>query len=472
MGVSDSMSDLDKDAVSTNNGPLDVENLLKTRFKKLYNKIHQGTQQAFSNKTGIPQETVSRLFRGETLVGTNYIYTLIKIYGQIVVDTLFGEELGNVSETNILVPLSDKEKTQTQLVWTTRSPYFMDEAVKNDCKEGVKFFENIVKHKFSVQTAIEQSAYKGKPQASDLLNHALILAFQSKALELLKVPRDTHLENLLLERFGNQLKDVRVAAIPRNKEDQYHQSTLIRSEYVAWLAATSVLSQLPQVKYVGIGGGYTVRRMAELSYSRVNQFIPTVWTPLSTYKEKFDSETIEDNDVNFTAQLLMTRHPGSRAVYYLFRDGADEKPVDPIIRPKHESLSVAFVSINARRNNSNLSSQEGLDGDYQTANNKGITNIRQIYALVPPDKAAGEFLGKLLDDDGNSIEEVKDILKQYVQQINFDVLRNRINQDAQVWLLGAGLYKVRPIRMAIRSSLANCLVIDSEIAEALIRDGI
>ena len=92
-------------------------------------------------------------------------------------------------------------------------------------------------------------------------------------------------------------------------------------------------------------------------------------------------------------------------------------------------------------------------------------DLRQAYAdLDEPARFGGEILRTLVDTDGRVIGRDRAVDRQ----ADLDVLRYAVAMLGTVCLVCAGAYKARPVLTCLRNGLVNAVVIDAEIAEAVL----
>ncbi len=421
-------------------------------------------QTIFAKAMGTTQSTVSRWCRGigiGVLVG---IDRLVQTHGTSILEKLFQRQSEFTREIT-----DESGESLGQLRWEVRIPEYLTEEQAIHCNEGAKFFVNIVKEGLSVAQATKASIFADKPKATAHLYFSLQIALASGVLKITQVPRHEKYEQELLKWSKGRLKDVRVAVVPRNSDKDYHSCTTIRTEYVSWLTSYSVL---PHIKsgLVGVGGGYTIRRMAELSVSSVGLFKGTTWIPLVTYHDKVDGSVNKDTDANYTTHLLVSKHPESQSLFYNFNSIDTNPSVDAEIMKAHAELDTGFVSVNGDGRKTD-GKKAGEYGQYRNANYMGDSPLIRLFNSVPEEQVAGEFLGQLLDDKGKIVtyKDVNKDIREFVEQIELGRIIERVrDNDTRMWLLAAREYKIRPTLMAIRHGLVNCLVVDEEIAEKLL----
>jgi DNA-binding transcriptional regulator LsrR (DeoR family) len=109
--------------------------------------------------------------------------------------------------------------------------------------------------------------------------------------------------------------------------------------------------------------------------------------------------------------------------------------------------------------------------DFRTADFGEFARLRRVYQrLTTPEmreRIGGSFLGFVFDKQGRLIDEIMEGASQEVQQISLSLWK-AINGRGRVWVVAARLYKALPVWVALRTGLANSLVIDNEIAEFIL----
>jgi DNA-binding transcriptional regulator LsrR (DeoR family)/DNA-binding XRE family transcriptional regulator len=344
---------------------------------------------------------------------------------------------------------------------------------------GIEFFKTV----FVDNIGTDEIASK-KESLAGYNTRDLYIYFQAAvrcgALRLTEVPRDEEWEKKLRDRFsilGKGDDDIIVAKIP-NKND----GTPIRAEFVAFLAATQALAGLNNPRRVGFGSGYTILRTVEQTFPGI--YTNTDWLPLASHAR--DDTTNSYRSANHIALTMAARNPRSRPHNLFFYDQDSEEATNrnsvfaEKIRQSRDTLSLAenadaiFMSVNGYgRRNRSLSLEEAPMGvQLRSADLSEGKEMRELLQLLQKrnllDEFAGELLGLFLDIDGNIVGdgEIEANLRAITYQVNREALK-RVAEVARVWIVAAREYKAKPTLMALNSKLANCLVIDSEIAEWL-----
>jgi DNA-binding transcriptional regulator LsrR (DeoR family) len=92
--------------------------------------------------------------------------------------------------------------------------------------------------------------------------------------------------------------------------------------------------------------------------------------------------------------------------------------------------------------------------------------LRNSYAeLADKTRFGAEILRYLLDDEGNILSRDRAV----GGQADLEILRYNSAMMGKVWVVAARQYKAKAVLTCIRSGLINAMVIDSEIADYLIR---
>lgn len=330
-----------------------------------------------------------------------------------------------------------------------------------------KLCEYMVKEHLSIRECLrKKDLFPDEDRTT--LNRAFTIAVRSGALRLIGVNRNKDLEASLKTRFS-ELKDVIVAAVPQTDTGEYIDSIALRTELVAFLAATEVLAKSSlKGEIVGIDGGYSVLRTAELSIPSVDEFVGTKWISLETVRT---SSLEYPMSARFITNVLANKHFGSEAISLPFiaperrehlqiassDQTADEREAAQVIA-KLQNASAIFMTVAGE----NLSysvpfhtfAPKLLQGAYRDLKN------RQLL-----DQFAGSILGWMLNDHGKPIGPNE--IEKITFTITLDMLAD-IAKFKKVWVIAAKEYKGKAVLMALRSGLANSLVIDAEIADFLL----
>ncbi len=346
----------------------------------------------------------------------------------------------------------EKQDASSGIHWIEQIPPFLNASQREQIEYGIRLFNQFVGENCS--------AAELRTDANGQTNRwALQAALRSGAIRLTQVARNSKLESAV-QRLYPALKEVIVADVPEGCDD-----TLTRVELVTFLAATQMLTQVVRESAVGLGSGYTLLRLCEQSIPGIDRFSGTHWIPLLA----FAPENSSDYSANFLARLMSIRHPGSQAVYLPHPGECTTKRMKEIQRQALDwmkNLQTIFVSVSGvdRRDRSGKTHllAEFRSADYATE----APDLRRAFAELSGQPAFGaELLRYLLDENGQVISRDAAV----GSQIDLDILRYHAEMIGRVCIVAACAYKARAVQTCIRTGLANALVIDSEIAEVLLK---
>lgn len=343
------------------------------------------------------------------------------------------------------------------IVWETFIPDHAHGQQRHEINLGILLFDALVRQNLDLSTVRNQQAFRAYD--IETLYGFLKIALHAHALRIVSVPRSHALEAQLQRRYPHLHENAVIVADIQDKND----GTLIRAEFVAFLAATEALNRVQYPDLIGIGAGYTMLRMAEQAVPSMDQFRGATWVPLMSFREK----TSNRYGANFACELLANKFPRSGYHHYPF---VTENQSDPVFHA-HENLRTAFVSMNGLGRSSRHHTTAADTGDFRTADFGEFARLRRVYQrLATPEmreRIAGTFLGFVFDKQGRLIDEMMEGANQEVQQISL-ARWQAINARGQVWVVAARRYKALPVWVAVRAGLANALVIDNEIAEFML----
>jgi DNA-binding transcriptional regulator LsrR (DeoR family) len=339
----------------------------------------------------------------------------------------------------------EKHDPSGAIHWIEQIPPHVTGPQRDQIAYGIRLFNNFVTENRSAEEM--QAAHDWR-----IVSFALQAALRVGAIRLTSVARSTDHERDLLKRFPT-LKEVVVADVP-----QHCDNTIIRTEFVCFLAAVYVLTQIIRSSAVGLGSGYTMLRFCENSVPTVDQFAGTHWTPLLA----FPSHNTIDYTADYLGRMMSIRHSGSISV-----DLVNSDKGHPPIEKLWEYTQTMFVSVSGvdRRD---WSSMDHILAEFRSADYLAeAPDLRSSYAQLE-NKAGfgGELLRYLLDVDGNIIKRDSSVS----QQVDLELLRYNSTGIGKVCIIAARRYKARAVLTCVRSRLANSLVIDSEIADYLLQN--
>jgi DNA-binding transcriptional regulator LsrR (DeoR family)/transcriptional regulator with XRE-family HTH domain len=392
------------------------------------------------------EATVSNWRNGKYLPDVYTLVVIARIFGKPVDWFLGGYD-----------PAEDVRQEHKGIVWRVHIPQNAIGQQRREISLGVLLFDSLVRRNLDLDTIRKLPDFKDYDV--ETLYGFLKIALHANALQIVDVPRNHDLEGRLQRLYPHLRENSFIVADIQDKND----GTLIRAEFVSFLAATHVLNKIQYPDLIGIGAGYTVLRMAEQAIPSMDQFRGTTWVPLMSFRETITNRY----GANFICELLAAKFPKSAHQYYPF----DMLAQSDVIFQAHDNLRTAFVSMNGLGRSSRSRKTASDTGDFRTADFAEFARLRRVYQrLATPDmreRIGGSFLGYIFDQQGGIIDEMMEGANQEVGQISMQRWK-AINGRGRVWVIAARLYKALPVWIAIRTGLANSLVIDNEIAEFIL----
>lgn len=415
------------------------------------------TQEELAERIGVSPKTISNWERE-------------KAYPKVVQLAALCRALGTSADALLGLPLRDSAHVEeaSGLKWRVVSPYNPES--DREIADSVRLFELMVREHMDY-LAIQKTRYFAG-YSMEKLRLLLRKALVSGVIQFLDVARDYGLEEKLRAAYPAQLRRCFVADT-KYKIDHLLDATL-RTEAVAFLAAREVESFLPSQGAVGLTGGSTISRFVDLLPPASPALRGLSLVPLLVPKEQ---ETRTGLSANSVITRLMYKQPGATAfrlsyvdpsrrerAYWLSAD-ANERAVlerlDAVLRTAR-SASVAFVSVGTP------------EFDYRTSDAYlGLPDLGRLLGAMPDETrraCVGDLLLRLVDADGHRLgdhdeQTANDAL---VHSISLEDLR-QIAIYGTVWALSARSTKAAVLRAALLSKTVNSLVIDSSVAEALLR---
>lgn len=354
------------------------------------------------------------------------------------------------------------------LQWRVGFPY----NTQNDkeIEESVLLFDLMTKEQKDYLEIQRTKRFAG--YSLETLRLLLRKALVSGVIQLVDVTRDEALEHELYQAFSPQLRLCFVANT-KYKVDHLLDAT-VRTEAVAFLAAREALAFLPAQGTVGLTGGSTISRFIDFLPPASPAFRGISWVPLLVPKEQATRTGLSANSV---ITRLMYKQPGAtayrlsfvdaprRGQAYLARAKANEQAVlerSLAILNTAREASVAFVSVGTP------------EFDYKTTDaHLGLPELARLLRKLPDARrraCVGDILLRLVDGEGNRLgnsteQAANDAL---VYSISLEDLR-RIATYGTVWALSARSKKAAVLKAGLVSKTINSLVIDTSVAEALLR---
>lgn len=329
------------------------------------------------------------------------------------------------------------------------APSMMDSA-----RLGLRVFEALVIEGVTQSQLLHMKEFQGYT-ITDLF-HAYRILVQFGVLRLVNVPRDEGYEKRLTKKYSH-LKYVLVAKSPTPID-----APIIQTDLVAFLAAREAVETVHRLGNVGIGAGYTMLRMAELSLPDLKRFTGIRWIPLISFRD----DPLLKYSANYIAARFQQLHIGSQNTYLPF----DEHSLLDI-HPIHFSLlsdATLFLSVSGRERVSLTGATDDVSQFQAADDTMAVPTILQQYqSIIAAGKKAevsGEILGRIVDKQGDEFPFVR----PGVSGLHLTHLK-QIAATQVVFCVAAKAYKGQVVKTAIEKGIVNSLVIDKEIAEYLLR---
>ncbi|MBN1313288.1 MAG: helix-turn-helix domain-containing protein [Anaerolineae bacterium] len=330
--------------------------------------------------------------------------------------------------------------------------YYDDALVK-----GVKLFAEIAKGE---KTAGEiESTYRN----TATLRHLLRAIFVRGTIRIVDVKTDPVRE----EQVQNEFPAVKKCIVAKLDKIPIHRAidASIRNEAVSFLAAQDADQSLHQVSSCGIVGGAVISRWVDLLPSR---FERVRW--ISMVKTA-GIEAPSGNTANALVGRLAYTQGSPIALQMPFVDinrrqssyRAEAKGYERIellnaidVLGYARDVEVVFMSV-------------GCKDNYRTGSQHPLTGVLREMTVEHQNRVVGDILLRLIDENGEPVGTKEDQVRNdaIVHSINLEELR-AIAKRGDVWILAGQSSKAACIRAALEAELANSLVIDSSVADALL----
>lgn len=341
----------------------------------------------------------------------------------------------------------ERKNDSGEIEWLEFIPPYLTGFQLEHVEQGIQLFNNLLNEQAVQSSIINDHNLR-------YLQFAVQVALRSGSIRLNRVMRDTNSE-AQLQALYPFLKNVVVAKVPAKCD-----ATIVRAEFVAFLAATTVLNTVIRENVVGLGTGYTLLRMCEQSVPSVDQFKGTQWLPLVTYTD----DNTSGYTANQLAKLMQIRHPGSYGVYLPHPALGSQSEFEQATHLL-QGVQTMFITVNGVGRRDRTLKTHPLT-DFRTVDYAfDSAYLRDKYAELPDKtKFGGEVLGYLLNTQG----EILDWDKGRVWALDLDVLRYNSDLVGKVVVVAARDYKAQAVETCLRGGLCNALVIDTEIADHLL----
>lgn len=430
-----------------------------SRLRKLIER-HFKTQKVFAEAIGFSAKSVSEWVRDNHRPRIDDLPEICRML-QTSSDYLLG-----ISDTPNAHSVNQKAKSPDELSdpkdvirWTEASQDWISDVQQKEMEDGIRFFRLRFQEGMTSEWVIKK--LEGEYVNRDYWRSVCKNVLRAGVIKITHVARDSELEGQIIEHYQDfNIRTVIVADVPA-----HYGITLTWAEIVAFLAAKHALSAINGERYIGLGSGYTLTRMSEISPPSVSQFSGTYWIPLMT--PSLMPENIPNvYTANYICSHLANKHSGSQ--FQIFpekhkKSDHYEAEFAKLSEQYFSNLQSVFVSVNGvGRQKTGV---QHLQNEFRSADRYiDAPIIRQEYARNNNrENIAGEILGYLINRDGSVISQLG-----HFHAVDLEQLRFCNAYTGKVWIVAARKYKANAVLAAIKSGLANCLVIDQEIAKFLI----
>lgn len=362
------------------------------------------------------------------------------------------------------------ESSHGTVRWIEDLPWEVSEDIRHEIANGIHLFRLMLMENMNLNELVasphwERFGRSGHNSAT--LSRTFRVAVASGGLRMTHVERDREKEAALLERYKvYNLRHVRVARIPTCL------MPVMKTELIALAAANGAFPKSAPNLTIGLGSGYTIRRMAELTPACSVGFAGTQWVPLVI--ERNNQAGYNANAAEYTAATLAHRHPGSSPVHirFLTPEARTETGDRGVQLLTHLNINGdIFCSVGSAERHPELSQATeefgSSDGEGVSHNFQRIKDELERKGLY--DQVAAELLGVFLDHQGQFVgtETVRDLFDEHIFTVDLGRLQN-FGRRKTIWVVAAGGHKSEAVRIVLRNQLCNALVIDEAIADHLL----
>lgn len=394
---------------------------------------------------GCDDTLVSKWERGKTLPRLSDIWQLCTLF-QCSFDTLLGDETSHIPDAS-QIPYPRPLYVHTNALSHLKTP-----DTERDLKNGVELLEACLQGK-TLEDLYALPGLEKYRANKDMVIAFLRAALLSGEITFTFVPRSSTLEARMAEQYPQLAGSVIVVDLPESMIGE-----ALPPELIGWTAAHHVLSHIDKPSRVGFGNGYTLYRMCANTLPKAQQFSGTQWIPLITYRH---DEEVTVNSANFLAAFMRHRHHNSAAAFLPYVP-VEEQPISRQLeqmRRDWERLNVAFVS--------------GY-GWSKEDNTRVPTSYRGIYRMLEStreiNRLAGEFLGYVLDTEGNIVgTDTLQAMNGATTRIPLEALQECIANTGKVYFVGGTAKKAPIVRVALMCGYVNGLITDSRLAKELLK---
>ena len=418
------------------------------------------TQSELGELIGIGSGSISQWERNAGLPRADHLQNLCRAL-QVSADFLL----------SLRAPSQTVETLESGLSWRVIQPI-----EKNDSAEtlqlGIDIFQQIVKQ----QRPLKELLYEPRFSRHNIteLRRSLRTAFTTGTIKLLNVPEDKVRERQLREHYGEKLRSAVVADLSFLKGEIVDHA--LRTEAVAWLAANRIIDTIPPAGNVGLSGGHLMSRFTKLVPYSHRKLAGVKWIPLI---ETNSSEDAIPTSSNVLVAHLANSQPYTTAYHlpYLLPQHRSNTYFQKTQGLEHAFLNSAYRVCEAAKKADCIVTSAGATSfnpdKFDFGVGLGMMKLHDLLKRSSYDeqkRCAGVVLLYLIDDTGNRwgdsvTQAANDALFYSIQLSDLQELTIR---GRTVWMLINQRDKARATHAALKAGMGNCLIADSQSADALI----
>jgi DNA-binding transcriptional regulator LsrR (DeoR family) len=305
----------------------------------------------------------------------------------------------------------------------------------------------------------------------ETLRRMLKTTLLAGAIEILEVETDERMERELRAKY-HSLRHVLVPKTDLPKNDRLADA-VIRPELVAFLGARIATKSLEPNRNVGVSGGTTLSRFADLLPYGLPNVAGTRWCSLLSTKRLPYVASSSANDVVARILYRQLGSEGTRLPFLRYelrtRDVPDGTRVADVDDQKYalqmlshaQDVQDVFLSLGSTEFNYR-----------QTDYYMGYPLLGEILGQLSESERrrfVGDILLYPIDEDGNRLGSK--VFQEKVDRLVFSIGIDKLKEIARhenVWALVSRPSKALVTRAALRAGYINCLVVDKSVAHALL----
>lgn len=423
-----------------------------------YRRLKNLTQQELGERIGIGHSSISLWEKGERSPSVAQLYQLCGALGCSPNDLLNKR-------------LSSAQAKAAGLEWNADFPSSASITFTENILDGIHLFQLIADEGYDYDrlTRLESFARLSPQHLWNKIN----AAFQARGVELLHVERDHKREHALKEKYN--LIHCFVARLDNLPQDGI-ADVPIRSEAVAFLAAKLCVPLIRGFDSVGMTGGQPVVRFFDLIPPFSQDLTGITWRSLLATRRQLSMAPMGGAANGIVSRLLYSQ-PHTRGhtmpfvnlhrrspEYHRAASGEEREELDYASTDRRTAAYVqaAFLAVGSP------------DFDYRTAGIEAVNpEMMRFYDQLNSEmkgRCQGDLLLRLLDSAGEPVgsTEERQANEALVYSIDLEDLAQMVKTKKQVWILSEVHQKAGIIRAVLKRGLANCLVIENRIADALL----